>query len=96
MVRHVPEPSTRSEDVHSGDADILSPMPGAVIAVHAATGDTVSAGTAIVVVEAMKMEHALVAPIDGTAELAVAVGDQVRVDQLLARIVPTETAKEHP
>ena len=96
MVRHVPEPSTRSEDVHSGDADILSPMPGAVIAVHAATGDTVSAGTAIVVVEAMKMEHALVAPIDGTAELAVAVGDQVRVDQLLARIVPIETAKEQP
>jgi acetyl-CoA/propionyl-CoA carboxylase biotin carboxyl carrier protein len=34
----------------------------------------------------MKMEHALTAPVDGTVELLVAVGDQVRVDQLLATV----------
>jgi acetyl-CoA/propionyl-CoA carboxylase biotin carboxyl carrier protein len=95
LIREVDEPSGRAEDARSGDADILSPMPGVVIAVHAATGDTVVAGTAIVVVEAMKMEHALVTPIDGTAEPAVIVGEQVRVDQLLARIVTTDAEKEH-
>ncbi|RRQ28610.1 acetyl/propionyl/methylcrotonyl-CoA carboxylase subunit alpha [Rhodococcus sp. Eu-32] len=89
-LRPVDEPSVRETDAHSGDAEILSPMPGSVIAVAAASGDTVTAGSAVVVVEAMKMEHTLTTPIDGTVELEVAVGDQVRVDQLLARIVPTE------
>jgi acetyl-CoA/propionyl-CoA carboxylase biotin carboxyl carrier protein len=40
----------------------------------------------VVTVEAMKMEHALPAPVDGVVELLVAVGDQVKVGQLLARI----------
>jgi acetyl-CoA/propionyl-CoA carboxylase biotin carboxyl carrier protein len=42
----------------------------------------------------MKMEHTLTTPIDGTVELTVAVGDQVRVDQVLARIVPTDTEED--
>ncbi|SNT42548.1 acetyl-CoA carboxylase biotin carboxylase subunit [Rhodococcoides kyotonense] len=86
----VDEPSVREADAHSGDAEILSPMPGSIIAVAASSGDTVTAGSAVVVVEAMKMEHTLTTPIDGTVELVVSVGDQVRVDQLLARVVPTE------
>ncbi len=45
-----------------------------------------TAGTVVVTVEAMKMEHALSAPVDGTVELLVAVGDQVKVGQTLARI----------
>ncbi|MDT7735532.1 MAG: acetyl-CoA/propionyl-CoA carboxylase, biotin carboxylase, biotin carboxyl carrier protein, partial [Mycobacterium sp.] len=40
----------------------------------------------VVTVEAMKMEHALTAPVDGVVELLVAAGDQVKVGQLLARI----------
>ena len=44
-------------------------------------------GTVVVTVEAMKMEHALSAPVDGVVELFVAVGDQVKVGQLLARII---------
>ena len=44
------------------------------------------AGTVVVTVEAMKMEHALTAPVDGVVELLVAVGDQVKVGQPLARI----------
>ncbi len=60
-------------------------MPGSVIAVHAAVGDDVAAGDVLLVVEAMKMEHALTAPVDGAvSELTVRVGDQVAVDQLLA------------
>ena len=64
-------------------------MPGSVIVVNVENGATVTAGTAIVVVEAMKMEHALRAPVDGKVELLVAPADQVKVDQVLARIVPT-------
>ncbi len=90
QLRTVAEPSVRDDDAHSGDAEILSPMPGSVIAVGTSTGELITAGTAVIVVEAMKMEHTLTTPIDGTVELVVTVGDQVRVDQLLARIVPKE------
>ncbi|OZD12520.1 acetyl/propionyl-CoA carboxylase subunit alpha [Rhodococcus sp. 06-156-3C] len=89
----VSEPSVRAEEAHSGNAEIVSPMPGSVIAVEVATGDAVSAGSAVVVVEAMKMEHALTTPVDGTVELAVSVGDQVQVDQVLARIIPNEDSE---
>ncbi|WP_304442441.1 biotin/lipoyl-containing protein, partial [Mycobacterium sp. E3298] len=71
-------------------AEILSPMPGSVIAVQAASGAEVSEGDVVVVVEAMKMEHSLSAPVSGRVELLVSVGDQVTVDQVLARLVPEE------
>ncbi|TQF68777.1 acetyl/propionyl/methylcrotonyl-CoA carboxylase subunit alpha [Rhodococcus spelaei] len=89
MVREVAEVNVRTGDTHAGEAELTSPMPGAVIAVGAQSGDTVTAGTTIVVVEAMKMEHALTAPIDGTVEVFVVAGDQVKVEQLLARVIPT-------
>ena len=44
---------------------ILAPMPGRVISVAVAAGERVRAGQALVVLEAMKMEHALTAPADG-------------------------------
>ncbi|PQM47717.1 Acetyl-/propionyl-coenzyme A carboxylase alpha chain [Mycobacterium talmoniae] len=47
----------------------------------------------MVVVEAMKMEHTLTAPISGRVDVLVSVGDQVTVDQVLARLVP-ENAEE--
>ena len=72
----------------SHDGQVRSPMPGTVISVGVVTGDQVNAGQVVVVVEAMKMEHALTAPFDGTIdELDVRVGDQVVVDQLLALVV---------
>ena len=55
-------------------------------------GQHVDAGAVVVTVEAMKMEHALSAPVDGVVELLVAVGDQVKVGQPLARI--TVSTKE--
>ena len=67
-------------------AEILSPMPGSVIAVQASSGAPVSEGDVVVVVEAMKMEHSLAAPASGKVEVLVSVGDQVKVDQVLARI----------
>ncbi|WP_439032041.1 acetyl/propionyl/methylcrotonyl-CoA carboxylase subunit alpha [Gordonia terrae] len=67
---------------HAGE--ITSPMPGTVVAVSSATGDQVSAGQPVVVVEAMKMEHSLAAPVDGTVDISVAVGDKVDAGQTLA------------
>jgi acetyl-CoA/propionyl-CoA carboxylase biotin carboxyl carrier protein len=76
-------------------AEVVSPMPGSVIAVQADSGAEVSEGDVVVVVEAMKMEHSLTAPVSGQVEVLVSVGDQVTVDQVLARLVPaTEEATE--
>ena len=66
-------------------------MPGKVITVDVAAGDTVTAGQRLMVLEAMKMEHALTAPFDGTVtELAATPGGQVQVEALLAVVVPAE------
>ncbi len=94
MVREVAEVSVRAAAEHIGDAEIRSPMPGAVIAVSATAGSTVAAGAPVLVVEAMKMEHTLTAPTAGTVELLVDSGAQVQVDQVLARIVPDAESKE--
>ena len=61
-------------------------MPGSVVAVHVTDGSPVVAGTPLVSIEAMKMEHQVLAPHDGTVQLLVAVGDQVRRDQPVARV----------
>ncbi len=74
-----------------GDGAILAPMPGRVIAVEVAAGDAVTKGQKLLTLEAMKMEHGLVAPFDGTvAELNAEAGAQVQVDALLARIEKAE------
>jgi acetyl-CoA/propionyl-CoA carboxylase biotin carboxyl carrier protein len=79
----------RAEDAHAHDGDISSPMPGSVIAVHAEAGTPVTKGQPLVVVEAMKMEHTLTAPLDGTVgEVLVRVGQQVKVDELLVTVTP--------
>ncbi|RJY10383.1 acetyl-CoA carboxylase biotin carboxylase subunit [Aurantiacibacter aquimixticola] len=71
----------------AADGAILAPMPGKVIAVDVAEGDSVTAGQRLMVLEAMKMEHALTAPFDGTvAELSASQGAQVQVEALLARV----------
>ncbi|OMB78148.1 ATP-binding protein [Mycolicibacterium conceptionense] len=94
LVEEVREAPVRPDDEHSGDAELLSPMPGSVVAVGVENGSAVTAGTTVVTVEAMKMEHALTAPTDGVAELLVAVGDQVKVGQLLARITAATQENE--
>ncbi|HWU29775.1 MAG TPA: acetyl-CoA carboxylase biotin carboxyl carrier protein subunit, partial [Microbacterium sp.] len=69
-----------------------APMPGSVVALHVADGDTVREGDPLVSIEAMKMEHPVLAPHDGTVHLLVAVGDQVRRDQPVARVSEEETS----
>jgi len=74
-----------------GDGAILAPMPGKVTAVYVAAGDPVTNGQKLLTLEAMKMEHTVVAPFDGTvAELKAAAGAQVQVDTLLVRIAKEE------
>ncbi|WP_136032323.1 acetyl/propionyl/methylcrotonyl-CoA carboxylase subunit alpha [Microbacterium sp. PF5] len=67
-----------------------APMPGSVVAVHVADGAVVAAGEPLVAIEAMKMEHQVLAPHDGVVHLLVAIGDQVRRDQPVARVTTME------
>ncbi|MCV7345946.1 acetyl/propionyl/methylcrotonyl-CoA carboxylase subunit alpha [Mycolicibacterium rhodesiae] len=90
VLEEVREAPVRPDDELSGDAELVSPMPGTVVAVGVSNGDDVAAGTVVVAVEAMKMEHSLTAPVDGIVELHVAVGDQVKVGQLLAKVTARE------
>jgi acyl-CoA carboxylase subunit alpha len=70
---------------------LLAPMPGSVLRVGAAAGDTVTAGQPLIWLEAMKMEHTVTAPSDGVlAELNVAPGQQVDVGAVLARVETRE------
>nr|WP_274638442.1 biotin carboxylase N-terminal domain-containing protein [Microbacterium bovistercoris] len=75
----------------ASDPELRAPMPGAVAAVHVADGARVVTGDRIITLEAMKMEHPLAAPHDGIVTLAAAAGDQVRRDQVLARVTPEST-----
>jgi len=75
----------------AGSGAILAPMPGKVIAVDVAEGDRVTARQRLMVLEAMKMEHALTAPFDGTVtKLSAATGGQVQVEAVLAVVAPAE------
>ena len=57
---------------------LKAPMPGRVLSVFVAQGDSVKRGQPLLVMEAMKMEHRITAPADGTVTaLKVAAGDQV-------------------
>ncbi|MPQ98240.1 ATP-grasp domain-containing protein [Modestobacter sp. I12A-02628] len=92
---HERQPLTAAAAAGGGDGTVSAPMPGTVTVVRASVGDQVSAGTPLLVVEAMKMEHVLTAPIDGTVtELAVTAGHQVRLDERLAVVTPTGAASE--
>jgi acetyl-CoA/propionyl-CoA carboxylase biotin carboxyl carrier protein len=73
----------------AADPAVRSPMPGTVVSVSVSNGDTVEAGQVLLSVEAMKMEHQLVAPLDGTVHISAASGDLVKADQVLATIHPT-------
>lgn len=77
-----------------GDSgELRAPLPGQVVEVSAESGQAVTKGQRILVLEAMKMQQTLSAPFDGTVDrLEVKVGDQVTEGQLLAHVTaaPTE------
>ncbi|SPU53167.1 Acetyl-/propionyl-coenzyme A carboxylase alpha chain [Brevundimonas vesicularis] len=66
------------------DGSLRAPMPGKVVATPVKAGDAVAKGQPVVVLEAMKMEHALTAPFDGVVESVASLGDQVVEAAVLA------------
>jgi acetyl-CoA/propionyl-CoA carboxylase biotin carboxyl carrier protein len=85
----VRETIDRTGVVGSGTGPLTSPLPGTVLAVHAAPGEHVEAGQPLVVVEAMKMEHVIAAVAPGTVrEVLVKPGDAVVLDQPVAVVEP--------
>ena len=81
------DPIAHAGEAAGGAGRLTAPMPGKVIAFHVKPGDTVTAGQALAVMEAMKMEHTISAPRAGTvAELMYAVGDQVAEGGELLRL----------
>ena len=69
------------------DGAVISPMPGHILSVAVAEGDAVTKGTALVVMEAMKMEMTLTAPFDGTiTDLTAKAGERVAEGVVLLRL----------
>jgi 3-methylcrotonyl-CoA carboxylase alpha subunit len=80
-----------SADGAADDGTVISPMPGKIIALEVRQGDRVKKGQKLLTLEAMKMEHSLVAPFDGmVAELNAAAGAQVTEGTLLVRVEKEE------
>jgi acetyl-CoA/propionyl-CoA carboxylase biotin carboxyl carrier protein len=95
----------RERVVGVADPELRAPMPGSVVAVHVVDGARVAAGDRIATIEAMKMEHSVVAPHDGIVTLSTKVGDQVARDHVLAVVTaeasgttpgPTPAAQQTP
>jgi propionyl-CoA carboxylase alpha chain len=81
-VPRLPEPVE-----HVAPGSLLAPMPGSVLRVEVAPGDTVTKGQPVLALEAMKMEHQIAAPADGVvAAVHVEKGQQVEAGAVLAII----------
>lgn len=92
---HDPVAASLTGAAHAGADALTAPMPGTVTVVKVSTGDQVTAGQSLLVVEAMKMEHVIAAPHAGTVtELDVTPGTTVAMDQVLAVVLPADEANE--
>lgn len=78
-------PAPKAAAPAAGGTTVTASVPGKVFKVEASVGQTVKAGDAVVILEAMKMEIPVVAPVDGTiASINVAAGDAVENGDVLA------------
>ncbi|MCU1431534.1 MAG: Carbamoyl-phosphate synthase chain ATP-binding protein, partial [Actinotalea sp.] len=77
-----------SRDPGDVSPEVRSPMPGTVVSVSVETGESVTAGQTLLTVEAMKMEHRLVATTSGIVTLSARPADRVKLDQVVATIAP--------
>ncbi|WP_198968864.1 acetyl/propionyl/methylcrotonyl-CoA carboxylase subunit alpha [Xylophilus sp. ASV27] len=81
------DPLTHAGDAQAEGGRLTAPMPGKVVSFAVKTGDKVSRGQPLAVMEAMKMEHTIAAPADGVVEeLLYAPGDQVAEGDELLRM----------
>jgi acetyl/propionyl-CoA carboxylase alpha subunit len=84
-------PPTADEAGAAADGQIRSPMPGKVTGLSVKAGDKVTKGQGLLTLEAMKMEHALTAPFDGTVEaVSVTLGAQVSEGAVLAKLAASD------
>ena len=82
-----PKPAPKAAAAGAGSIRVEAGATGKVFKIEANVGQTVKAGDAVVIIEAMKMEIPVVAPKDGTvASIDVAVGDAVEAGALLATL----------
>ncbi len=80
----LPNPLSGVTDHHSSEGSLTAPMPGVITILSAAPGETIEAGQPLLVMEAMKMEHAVKAPFDGVLKAyKFNPGDQVKDGDLL-------------
>ena len=80
-------PLARAAALEETSGMLTAPMPGKVINVMVAAGDTISRGQPLMVLEAMKMEHTIAAPADGRVQsIAFADGAQVEEGAVLLRL----------
>ncbi len=93
----IPDPLVQAGAQGAGSDLIISPMPGLVKKVTAIAGANVGKGDSLIVLEAMKMEHTLVAPRDGVlAEVNVREGDQVIDGAVLVALLPAAEEGKTP
>ncbi len=78
--------ATRTAGMRDHGQDLISPMPGRVRRTMVADGESVARGQVLLVLEAMKMEHSIRSPADGTVRLKVREGDRVEAGVELAQI----------
>ncbi|MFF5207412.1 acetyl/propionyl/methylcrotonyl-CoA carboxylase subunit alpha [Streptosporangium sp. NPDC000396] len=82
---HLGDPGDRAGAGGTGDGVVRSPMPGTVLVIKVTAGEQVDEGQPLLIVEAMKMEHTVTAPVAGVvAELPVRTGQAVDMDAVLA------------
>lgn len=76
-----PAPATQGS---AGSVKVEAPMPGTILDVKVSVGDSVSSGSVLCILEAMKMENEIVAPQDGTvASINVSKSDSVEAGQVI-------------
>ena len=80
----LPDPLAGISAHHSSEGSLTAPMPGVITLLSAKPGDAIEAGKPLLVMEAMKMEHAIKAPYDGVVKAyKFKAGDQVKDGDLL-------------
>ena len=83
-----PAPSAPKAPAQQGSITVEAPMPGNILDVKVKTGDSVTKGATLVILEAMKMENEIVSPCDGTiASVNVSKGESVDAGKILITLV---------
>ncbi len=89
------DPAEAAPEVPIGALPVISPLRGVVAEVQKAVGDSISVGSVLVVIESMKMEHAVLADISGVLhQITVEPGSQVSEGTVIAYVVESEVVDD--